>query len=104
MSYTVRASDLTDINLTTSDTVTEVLQNIATILSTRKGTVPLLRDFGMSQEFLDRPIEVAKTMIFAEVKEAIDLYEPRAEIVDMTFETDVQTGRLIPAVEVIILE
>lgn len=100
MSYTVRASDLTDINLNTSDTVTEVLQNIATILSTRKGSVPLLRDFGLSQDFLDRPIEVAKTMIFAEAKEGIDLYEPRAEIIDMTFESDAQTGRLIPVVEV----
>lgn len=100
MGYTVRASDLADIDLNTSNTVTEVLQNVATILSTRKGSVPLLRDFGLSQDFLDRPIEVAKTMIFAEVKEAIDLYEPRAEIVEMTFESDAQTGRLIPVVEV----
>lgn len=33
----------------------EVLQNVRTILATRKGTVPLDRDFGLEWEHVDKP-------------------------------------------------
>ena len=37
----------------------EVLQNVRTILATRKGTVPLDRDFGLEWEHVDKPIHIA---------------------------------------------
>jgi len=40
--------------------VAEVMQNVRIILTTRKGTVPLDRDFGISQEFLDSPINITQ--------------------------------------------
>ena len=45
-----------DVDFNPASVVAEVLQNVRTILSTRKGSVPLDRDFGISWEYLDRPI------------------------------------------------
>ncbi|MBR2941849.1 MAG: GPW/gp25 family protein [Clostridia bacterium] len=102
MSYKVTAADLSaGLQLNATDTKTSVLQNIAIILATRKGTVPLHRDLGLSQEFVDKPIPVARVLLCAEVKEAIEQYEPRAEVVGVTFQEDpAAPGRLIPTVEV----
>ena len=62
MRYKVTAADLTRVRLNESDTVTSVLQNIAIILSTRQGSVPLYREFGLPMRFLDKPIQIAKPM------------------------------------------
>lgn len=101
MSYKVSATDLTAIRLNEQDTVSAVLQNIAVILSTSKGSVPLYRSFGLNTDFLDKPIPVAKTMMVAEVREAIETWEPRATVVDVSFREDISApGILIPIVEV----
>ena len=42
--------------------VEEIFQNVRTILTTPKGTVPLLRDFGFSFEHLDKPIHLAQSL------------------------------------------
>ena len=104
MSYTVTATDLTSIRLNEVDTVNSVLQNIAIILSTRKGSVPLYRDFGLSMEFMDRPLPVAKVMMVAEVREAVERWEPRARVLSVSFAEDtVLIGALNPIVEVEII-
>ena len=105
MSYKVSAADLTNIRLNEQDTVSSVLQNIALILSTKKGTVPMYRGFGLDQRSVDRPVPIAKTMLYVDVKEAIEEYEPRAEVVNITFREDPAIpGRLVPTVEVNIVE
>ena len=48
--YTVTLSSQVD--FAPSDEVREILQNVRTILSTRKGSVPLDRDFGLTWPFL----------------------------------------------------
>lgn len=99
MTYTVTAGAALTLNET--DTVASVLQNVAIILATRRGTCPLYRDFGISMDFLDRPMPVAKTLAYAEIKEAIEAYEPRASVIGVTFEEQADTpGLLIPIVEV----
>lgn len=101
MSYKVSAVDLSAVRLNESETVASVLQNIAIILQTRQGTVPMYREFGLPMNFLDKPIPVAKPMLYVEVKEAIEEFEPRAEVLDVAFEEDPSApGRLIPTVEV----
>ena len=105
MRYQVTAADLSCIRLNERDTVASVLQNIALILATRQGSVPLYREFGLPMRFLDKPIHIAKPMIVSEVKEAIEDFEPRAEFIGVTFQDDAGTpGRLIPIVEVEIHE
>lgn len=104
MSYTVNATDLKNIRLNETDTLRSVLQNIAIILATPKGSVPLYREFGLSATFLDKPTPKAKMMMRAEVREAIERWEPRAQFVSMTFEERVtQPGTLWPTVEVEII-
>lgn len=104
MTYKVTAADLNGLQLNVTDTVASVIQNIAVLLATRKGDVPLYRDFGLSQTFVDKPIPVARVLLHAEIKEAVELYEPRAEVVGITFQEDRSApGRLIPTVEVEII-
>jgi len=104
MSYKVSANDLSSIKLNEADTTESVLQNVAIILATRQGTVPLYRGFGLSQRFVDKPIPVAKPMLYADVKEAVEEYEPRVEVIDITFEENPDApGYLMPTVEVEII-
>lgn len=101
MSYKVSETDLSVIRLNETDTVRSVLQNIAVILSTRKGTVPLYRSFGLNMDLLDKPVPVAKVMMIAEVREAVETWEPRATVVGVSFSEDpARPGTLIPTVEV----
>lgn len=101
MAFTVSATDLTHIRWSEEDTVNSVLQNIAIILSTPKGSVPLYREFGLDMTFIDKPIPVAKVLIIAEVTQAIQRWEPRATVKNVYPVEDVShPGTLIPTVEV----
>lgn len=101
MSYTVSATDLGKLRFNEVDTINSVLQNIAVILSTPKGTVPLYRDFGLDWRHLDKPMPVAKVLMISEVREAIERWEPRATVQNISFSVDpAQPGTLIPTVEV----
>ena len=65
MSYTVSATDLGHLRFNELETVNSVLQNIAVILSTPKGTVPLYREFGLDWKYLDKPMPVAKVLMLS---------------------------------------
>ena len=105
MSYTVRADDKVSYALCESDTVKSVLQNCHLILTTRKGSIPMYREFGLDNDFVDRPIPVAQTMMISKVKEALETFEPRAEFVNLTFEQNIDVpGGMIPILEVEINE
>ena len=103
MSYRVSASSggLSKLRFNEQDTVASVLQNIAMILSTPKGSVPMHRDFGLEMEFLDMPTSQAEVLMVAPVREAIQRWEPRAAVLDVSFSEDpARPGVLIPIVEV----
>lgn len=105
MKYIIRADDKITYAFCESDTVKSVIQNCHLILTTRKGSVPMYRIFGIDMDFVDRPIPVAQTMMIAKVKEALEEFEPRAGFVNLTFEesTD-KPGKIIPILEVEINE
>lgn len=100
MSYKVKGGDATSYIFNTTDTVRSVLQNLSLLYATKQGTVPQYREYGLPMEFIDKPIPVAQTIAVAEITEATEQFEPRATIVDITFEVDNATGRMIPVVEV----
>ena len=101
MSYKVSAQSLNKIKLNETDTAASVLQNLAIILSTVQGTVPMYRDFGISQRSVDKPIPVAKAMLIADIEDAIRKFEPRATLRNINFAIDeANPGKLIPTVEV----
>ena len=100
MSYIVSALP-DELILNCSDTVKSVLQNVKCILLTRKGDIPLHREIGLSGNWIDKPMTIAPTLMVADVKEAIEEGEPRAEFVRATFQFDPQIpSRIIPIVEV----
>jgi phage baseplate assembly protein W len=80
--------------------VMEVMQNIRTILTTRRGTVPLDRDFGLSFEFLDSPINTTRAKAEQEIFLQLKKYEPRATLKQILWETDVISGQISPSVKV----
>ena len=85
----------------------EILQNVRTILLTRKGSVPLHRDLGLSWAYVDRPLSVAQMLMRSEIVEAVETYEPRAKVKSIEFkgsQTDSIDGILRPVVTVSIGE
>lgn len=91
------------INFAPGSEVEEILQNVRTILSTRIGTVPLDRDFGIDWSFIDSPLPAAKALFQAAVIDAILDYEPRANVVSVELEEDYNSamdGVLKPVVTV----
>lgn len=101
MSYTVSATDLGHLQFNELEAVNSVLQNIAVILSTPRGTVPQYRDFGLDMSFVDKPRPVAEVLMVAPVREAIQKWEPRATVLNVYPRSDPsQPGKLIPTVEV----
>lgn len=102
MTYRITPGSLGPLKLNETDTVTSALQNVAIILSTWEGTVPLYRDFGISSEYMHMPIPAAKALLRAEIKEKVERYEPRVSVIGVTFE-EIGNG-LIPTLEVEFLE
>lgn len=99
--YRVSAGENAALQLGEPDTVQSVLQAIKIILTTTKGTVPMYRDFGVNMDFLDLPTPGAEQRARMEIREAIEEWEPRATVKDITFSRDEsQSGKLIPTVEV----
>lgn len=66
----------------------EILRNVENILLTPIGTDPLYRDFGIDTSVLDYPIDTAQNMMAVEVIDAIEKWEPRVRVQDVSFIPD----------------
>ena len=92
-----------DVDFAPADEVREILQNVRTILATRKGTVPLDRDFGLTWDQVDQPSAVVMMQMRSEIVDAIEAYEPRATVVSVDFdenEEQAMDGVLMPRVTI----
>lgn len=103
-SYKVSTSENEALELGAPETVKSVLQAIKIILTTPKGTIPMYRDFGVNMDILDMPIPAMEQRARMEYKEAIEQWEPRAQVKDITFSRDIVSGKSIATVEVEIVE
>ena len=98
MEYTVKpTSGLLKLNET--DPVAAALQAVAVLLGTRQGEVPLFREFGLPQRFLDRPLNVARPVLLLEVKEALERFVPQVELLAVDLTAD-DGGRVQPVVKI----
>ena len=100
LEYTI-AADRAPIDLVPNDEIQEILQNVRTIISTTRGSVPLDRAFGIDPNVIDIPMLQAKAKITNEILRAIRKYEPRAKVSRITFTGDLN-GRLVPDVSITI--
>ena len=67
------------------------------LLSTREGTMPLDRAFGLNMDFVDMPPEAAKSLYTAEVTEKVSKFIPEVRVQEVTW-TGGNTGKLFPKV------
>ncbi len=88
MDYSMDLSKPIAVNFSPSSVAEEILQNVRTICSTVVGSVPLDRDFGMSMDMLDQPINLSRMLFQSAVIQALAKYEPRAKLVSIDFSTD----------------
>ena len=63
-------------------------REIENILLTPVGTDPLYRDFGIDTSMLDYPLDTAQSMMAVEVIDAIEKWEPRVRVRDVSFVPD----------------
>ncbi|MHB0998224.1 MAG: GPW/gp25 family protein [Armatimonadota bacterium] len=76
----------------------EIAQNIRTILATPISTVPLDRGFGVLGLGLDDPLPAVQASMTRDILDAITKFEPRAEVVKVSFTHNNETGKLAPSV------
>lgn len=92
-----------EINFAPANVIEEVVQNVRTICTTSKYSVPMDRLFGVDAVMLDRPTPRAMAAMQAEIVQAIRKYEPRCKVKRVSFEGDLD-GRLNVKVRIDILE
>lgn len=63
-----------------SNVAEEVDCRLSLLLSTREGTMPLDREFGIAMDFLDLPPETAKSLYTAEVTKKVAKFIPGVRV------------------------
>ena len=89
-----------EVNFAPASTLEEIIQNVKTILSTPKYSVPLAREFGVTATWLDEPMPVAQARLTAEIITAVQHWEPRVKVEQVTYVVDDKQGVLVPKVKV----
>jgi phage baseplate assembly protein W len=90
---------LEQIDFAPASVTREIIQNVRTIFTTMKYSVPLDRLFGVNIVMLDRPMPKAIAALQAEIITAIHKYEPRCQVTKVSFDGDID-GKLIPKVRI----
>ena len=103
MELDILTSDFREINFSPDTVIEEVAQNVRTICSTPKYSVPMDRLFGIDGEMLDKPTPKAMAALQAEIIQAIRKYEPRCQVKKVSFEADIN-GKLAVKVRIKINE
>ena len=79
------------------DKLAELDRQLALLLSTPEGTMPLDREFGVNMDFVDKPPEVVKSLYTAEVTQKVPRFIPWARVYEVTWEYGEQ-GHIKPKV------
>jgi hypothetical protein len=77
----------------TLDEQEDVLRCLRNLILTPAGTIPLDRDFGIDNSCLGYPIDVAQNVFAVELIDKVQKYEPRANVVEVSFTPD-NNGRI----------
>ncbi len=72
----------------------EIIRNVQTLLTTPVGTCPLYRDFGLDVAYLDYPLDLAQDLFRVAAMEAVERWEPRVYVTDVTFTAVPGSGQL----------
>lgn len=78
-------------------------QELRTAFATRKGSVPLDRDFGLSWDMIDLSLPESRPMLVAEIGRGLERCVPRIRVKSVTFRPaapGAADGKLAPVVTV----
>ena len=103
--FVIMGLDIRKVNLFPANKLEEILQNVAVLITTVQGTVPLDRRIGVPITFIDEPLQAGMIELTAFLLHAIPEYEPRVIVQEIDFVQDVDAaldGKLIPSVKVVI--
>lgn len=89
---------LENIDLSPENEQQEIIQNVAVILDTIQNSCPMFRDIGLPGNIYGRPLPVVENTLVGYIYDQIEVFEPRADISEVTFEEDDKTGKLIPII------
>lgn len=67
-------------------------QELNMLLSTRAGSVPVIRDYGISWQCLDAPLDVAESLLYQEILQKTEKYVPDIKIVEIEFVHNPENG------------
>lgn len=82
----------------------EIIRNLQVLYATVEGEQALDREFGISRDVMDNPLESAKALLAAEYVRKTEKYEPRARVIRVEWENrenegeKAKIGRLTPKV------
>lgn len=93
-------AELDKVKLVPASEYEEILQNVRTIITTLKKTVPLDREFGINGDLVDLPIATAQAKLTGEIVAAVGRYEPRAKVVSVSYTGSETDGMLKPTVRI----
>ena len=82
------------------DRLTEATQNLAAIVTTPRGSVPMCRECGLSQEWKGRRDAVGKALLTRDCFTAVQDQEPRASLLSAGFERQAADGQWTAVLEV----
>lgn len=99
MIYKIQSDRESDLTLIENDEARSVAQNVLMIFGTRRGTIPMYRDFGLPMEFIDQPAPVVENILAAELREALEEFEPRASLKSVSVDYD-EHGKMNATLEV----
>lgn len=89
-------------NIDYSDIDEDIIRCLNTLYSTRAGSQPMRRDFGIDYDgVVGYPLEVAKNKLALEIIEKTEKYEPRVTVDSVEFDFDADNGRLIPIIHIV---
>lgn len=76
-----------------------IVQNVKNILRTRVFEVPLMREMGINEDFIDADSQSVKSEFVAHVTEVIKKYEDRVTVRNVSIESYDEDGNYVIAVE-----
>ncbi len=90
--YIIRSDELSETE--------DLYRRLNNLLSTRKDTMPINRDFGIDWNVLSKPLDEAESDFVVELMEQIEAYIPELKASDVEFEADPENGKLIPTITI----
>lgn len=95
---TIDASRI-ELKFTTRNTeIDDIRRCLSTLYSTREGTQPLDRKFGLNADFIGKPIPVAQNLLAFEIIQKTEIYEKRVVVKSVTYNHEAESGKLVPVV------